>query len=283
MQGAGAIKSWTFPTGTLGALTAAAADRARAVVPNAAAIFERARARPRSPAFAAALRGPSVALITEVKRASPSKGAIAAGLDAARQAQLYEAGGAAAVSVLTEPDRFGGSLDDLDAVVGAVSIPVLRKDFIVHPVQLWEARAAGASAALLIVRSLAPGQFEDLLAAAADIGLEALVEVRDRDELARALDAGATIIGVNNRNLETLVIDTANAPSIIPHIPPGVIAVAESGITAAGDMAAPAAAGADAVLVGSVISAAADAEAAVRALAGVVRVPRTHRHGGAHV
>ncbi|MFN9424437.1 indole-3-glycerol phosphate synthase TrpC, partial [Gemmatimonas sp.] len=199
------------------------------------------------------------------------KGAIAPGLDARVQAAAYVAGGAAAISVLTEPTRFGGDLADLRAVSHAVPVPVIRKDFLVHPVQLWEARAAGASAALLIVRSLSPDALPRLMDAAAAAGLATLVEVRTLGELDRALAAGASVIGVNNRDLETLVIDPATAPTLVPCIPAECIAVAESGLRTPGDLAPAAAAGADAVLVGSAISAAADPAAEVRALAGVAR------------
>lgn len=236
----------------------------------------RARAGDRSPAlpFAAALRGPAVRVIAEVKRASPSKGTIAPGLDAIAQAALYVQGGAAAISVLTEPSRFGGSLSDLDDVASRVAVPVIRKDFIVAPVQLWEARAAGASAALLIVRALAPGVLQRLMDAAREIGLGILVEIRDEAELDRAVGVGATVIGVNNRNLETLVIDAATAPRIIPRIPAACIAVAESGMQRVEDIGPAASAGADAILVGSAISAAADPAAAVAALAAVPRRAR---------
>jgi indole-3-glycerol phosphate synthase len=274
VQGAVAPKNWVFPTGTLGELTADAHDRADMLAAETDRLKARALDAPAVPSFRAALRGRTIRLITEVKRASPSKGAIAAGLNAATQALAYQAGGAAAISVLTEPKRFGGALADLHEVAAAVSIPALRKDFIVHPAQLYEARAHGAAAALLIVRSLSPRELDALMLACHDVGLDALVEVRDENELARAIAAGANIIGVNNRNLETLHIDTSNAPRIIPAIPATIIAVAESGITCAADMDAPARAGADAVLVGSIISAASDPEASVRALAHIPRVAR---------
>ena len=228
--------------------------------------------------FAAGLRGDSVRLIAEIKRSSPSKGAIALGLNAVDQARLYVAGGAAAISVLTEPEKFGGALSDLDDVSKAVAVPTLRKDFIVHPVQLWEARANGASAALLIVRSLSPAKLTELMDTALECGLETLVEVRDEFELERALNAGARVVGVNNRNLETLEIDVTVAPRIIAHIPARVVAVAESGISTLADLNAPAKAGADAALIGSSISASADPEAAVRALASVTRVERPQTH-----
>lgn len=222
-------------------------------------------------AFAAALRGPMIRLIAEVKRASPSKGAINPAIDASAQADHYVAGGAAAISVLTEETRFGGSLDDLAAVSMRVGVPVIRKDFLVHPVQLWEARVRGASAALLIVRALSPDELPMLMDAARECGLATLVEVRDQRELDRALDVGATVIGVNNRNLETLAIDPATAPTLIPQIPVHCVAVAESGMRLAEDVAASARAGADAILVGSAVSASDAPAAAVRALAGIPR------------
>ncbi len=262
---------WSFPGGTLGALTHEAHERAGAVAATLNELRARATDLPPALPFAASLRGPCLRVIAEVKRASPSKGAIAPDLDARVQAAAYVAGGAAAISVLTEPTRFGGDLADLRAVSHAVPVPVIRKDFLVHPVQLWEARAAGASAALLIVRSLSPDALPRLMDAAAAAGLATLVEVRTLGELDRALAAGASVIGVNNRDLETLVIDPATAPTLVPCIPAECIAVAESGLRTPGDLAPAAAAGADAVLVGSAISAAADPAAEVRALAGVAR------------
>ncbi len=274
MQAISSTHRWTPPTGTLGELTRAAHERAAVVAPQLTELRAAARdAAPTHP-FAAALRRATIAVIAEVKRASPSKGAIAPGLDAAAQGEAYVAGGAVAISVLTEPARFGGALADLARVTGRVQAPVIRKDFLVHPVQLWEARAAGASAALLIVRSLSPEELERLLDAAQEAGLETLVEVRNEAELARALAMHARVIGVNNRNLETLVIDTDTAPQLIPQIPADRIAVAESGMREVADLALAAAAGADAVLVGSAISASADPASAVRALSGVARRDR---------
>ena len=276
MQAFFSARPWSFPEGTLGALTRQAHERALAVTGTVAELRAKAANAPPVRPFDAALRGDHLRVIAEVKRASPSKGAIAPGLDAAEQARAYVSGGAAAISVLTEPTRFGGALADLAAVAEAVAVPAIRKDFLVHPVQLWEARAAGASAALLIVRSLADDELARLVEAAAEVGVATLVEVRDLGELDRALAVGATVIGVNNRNLETLVIDPATAPSIIPCIPAACIAVAESGMRNTDDMQAAAAAGADAVLVGSAISAASDPSGEVRQLASVMRrgVPR---------
>jgi indole-3-glycerol phosphate synthase len=265
---------WSPATGTLGRLTHAAHQRAEALAHTLPALRERASARPAPPSFADALRRPSLAVIAEIKRASPSKGAIAPTLDARTQALAYAAGGAAAISVLTEPSEFGGSLDDLAAVADGVSIPVLRKDFIVHPVQIWEARANGAAAVLLIARALAPEALAALHREAEQAGLAVLVEVRDEAELQRALDIGATIIGVNNRNLETLVIDPATAPRVIRSMPSNIIAIAESGMSRPEDALAAQAAGADALLIGSAISAAADPMLAVSAFASLPRQPR---------
>ncbi len=274
MQAFSSSPAWVPPVGTLGELTRAAFLRAESVTPQLDEL--RARAADQSPAwpFAAVLRADAVRVIAEVKRASPSKGAINPSLDAAEQAARYVAGGASAISVLTEPTRFGGSLQDLADVSRRVAAPVIRKDFIVAPVQLWEARAAGASAALLIVRALAPELLVRLADCAQEAGLAVLVEVRDEQELARALGIDAAVIGVNNRNLETLVIDPQTAPWLIRSIPSTSMAVAESGMRRVEDVLPAAAAGADAILVGSAISAADDPEVAVRALS---RVPRQAR------
>ncbi len=272
---------WTFPSGTLGDLTRRAHERAAVVRSTLPELRSAARDLPDAPAaadaFAAALRGQTVRVIAEVKRASPSKGAINAGINAAAQAEHYVAGGAAAISVLTEPTRFGGSLHDLSAVAARVGVPAIRKDFLVHPVQLWEARVHGATAALLIVRALSPDELPRLMDAARECGLATLVEIRDEAELERALAVGATVIGVNNRNLETLIIDPSTAPALIPRIPVHCIAVAESGMQRVDDIAPSALAGADAILVGSAISASADPAASVRALSEVTRSTTARR------
>ena len=239
--------------------------------PRADELARRAQQAPKVVSLAAALRSDSVALIAEVKRRSPSKGAIAPGLDASTQARAYAQGGAAAISVLTEPDHFGGSEDDLVSVRSAVSVPALKKDFHVQPIQLVEARALGASAALLIMRALSPERFRELMDCGRALDLELLVEVRDEAELERAVEGGATMIGVNNRDLETLLIDGTTAERIVPKIPRSIVAVAESGIQSRDDVTRYAGFGADAVLVGSSISAAPDPVAATRALAGVPR------------
>lgn len=237
--------------------------------------IERAAAQ-RAPAerFGAALRRDQVGIIAEIKRRSPSVGAIQPSLDPATLARAYRDGGAAAVSVLTETDFFGGAVADLTAVTAAVQVPVLRKDFIVDDVQLLEARAAGAAAALLIVRILAPEQLGSLLRFAASIGLEALVETHGRGELCTALDQGATIVGVNSRDLDTLVIDAPHAWQLLAEVPPQVIAVAESGMSTVDDVRAAAAAGADAVLIGSALAGSTRPGERVGELTGVVRLAR---------
>jgi indole-3-glycerol phosphate synthase len=265
---------WTPPGGTLGTICRESEARATALKPQASALERAARAELPAPSLRAALRGESVRVIAEVKRRSPSKGAIAPTLDAAGQARSYGAGGAAAISVLTEPAHFGGEPDDLRRVRRAVALPILRKDFHVRPIQLVEARALGASGALLIARALAPDLLREMLATAHAMDLEVLVEIQDEAELELALAEGASLIGVNNRNLETLVIDPRNAERLIPRIPADVVAVAESGISTAEDVARYAACGADAVLVGSSISAAADPIAATHGLTAVRRIPR---------
>jgi indole-3-glycerol phosphate synthase len=259
------------PSGVLGELVAAARERAARLAERRSELERMASGAAAAPPFAAALRRPTVAVIAEVKRRSPSKGDIAPGLSAAAQSRAYAEGGAAALSILTEPDRFGGSPDDVPAANAAVDgrIPVLRKDFLVEPLQLVEARALGASAALLIARAVTPTRLTELQRTAGDLGLETLVEVRDERELDAALAAGARVVGVNNRDLETLAIDAATSDRILPLIPPALVRVYESGVSSVNDVLRAALLGADAVLVGSTISAAADPAAAVRALAGV--------------
>jgi indole-3-glycerol phosphate synthase len=269
-----AFSVWSPPGGTLGRIVAEAGERARLLAGDARELERRAEQALAAPPFAAALRGETVAVIAEVKRRSPSKGDIAPGLSAVDQAIAYERGGAVAVSVLTEPQHFGGSLDDLAAVRSRVTLPLLRKDFIVDRLQLVEARGAGASAVLLIARALAPETLVALAEEARALSLETLIEVRDRAELARALDAGADAIGINNRDLETLVIDETTSLRLLPLVPSDRPAVAESGMRTREDVERVAAAGADAVLVGSSLSGVADPAGAVAALATVRTVER---------
>jgi indole-3-glycerol phosphate synthase len=222
------------------------------------------------PSFRAALRKGNVAVIAEVKRRSPSAGPIREDLDPAERATLYAEHGAAAISVLTDGPYFGGSIQDLRAAVQCCSIPVLRKDFILDEVQILEARAAGAAAVLLIVRALG-SRLQPLLRYAADLRLDALVEVHTAEELATALEAGASIIGVNSRDLDTFEIDVESAWKIVARVPAGCIAVAESGMAGPKDVRRAAAAGADAVLIGTALSAAVSPEGLLHDLAGVVR------------
>lgn len=214
----------------------------------------------------AVLRQGGVGVVAEVKRSSPSKGALAAIDDPAVLAQAYERGGARCISVLTEQQRFGGSLDDLAAVRAAVDIPVLRKDFIVTSYQLWEARAYGADMALLIVAALEQSALVSLVERAESIGLLPLVEVHDAVEVQRAVDAGAKVIGVNARDLRTLQVDQGVFARVAPSIPETIVRIAESGVRNAQDLLAYAAAGADAVLVGEALVTHADPAAAVQEL-----------------
>ena len=192
----------------------------------------------------------AVQVIAEVKRSSPSKGALAAIADPAGLARDYESGGASVISVLTEPRRFGGSLADLAAVRNAVDVPVLRKDFVLTSYQVWEARAYGADMVLLIVAALEQPALISLVERVHSLGMAALVEVHDGEEVDRAVDAGARIIGVNCRNLHTLEVDRAVFARVAPLIPNGVLRVAESGIRGPHDVLGFARSGADAVLVG---------------------------------
>ncbi|SNS42057.1 indole-3-glycerol phosphate synthase [Micrococcales bacterium KH10] len=195
----------------------------------------------------------ALAVIAEVKRSSPSKGALAPIADPAALAAEYEAGGASMVSVLTEERRFGGSLADLAAVRAVVDVPILRKDFIVTPYQVWEARAYGADVVLLIVAALEQTVLESLLDRVHSLGMAALVEVHTVEEVERAVAAGARIIGVNVRNLKTLDVDRDVFAKVVPAIPSHVIKIAESGVRGPHDVVEYARAGADAVLVGEAL------------------------------
>ncbi len=209
-----------------------------------------ASSRPPALDGVAALLRPGVAVIAEVKRSSPSKGALAAIADPAALAEDYEAGGASVISVLTEQRRFGGSLADLQAVRARVSVPLLRKDFVVSSYQLWEGRAFGADLSLLIVAALEQEALVSLVERSHSLGMTALVEVHDEAELERAQAAGARVIGVNARDLKTLEVDRSVFGRLSPLIPDGVVKVAESGVRGPHDLLAYAAVGADAVLVG---------------------------------
>ena len=209
-------------------------------------------------------RDGAVKIISEVKRSSPSKGALAAIPDPAALASTYEAGGASVISVLTEQRRFNGSLADLDAVRAAVDIPILRKDFIVTPYQIHEARAHGADLVLLIVAALEQNVLVSLLERTRSLGMEALVETHSRLEALRAMEAGASIIGVNARNLKTLEVDRSTVEQVIDVIPQDVVAVAESGVANAHDVFEYAKWGADAVLVGEALVTSGDPRASIQ-------------------
>ena len=238
---------------SINALARADFEERRSQVPLAAlerTIDETAPALDPIPGFTR----PGLSVIAEVKRSSPSKGALATIADPAALAAEYEAGGAAAISVLTEKHRFNGSLADLDAVRARVGIPVLRKDFMVDPYQVYEARAHGADIILLIVASFADDAPLVVLKREAEaLGMTCLVEAHTAEEVSRAIDLGASVIGVNNRNLKTLEVDTAMFGALVGAIPDGVVKVAESGILTPQDAAAAARAGADVVLVGEAL------------------------------
>jgi indole-3-glycerol phosphate synthase len=223
------------------------------------------------PAFGPALQGTEVGVIAEVKRRSPSAGAIQPGLDPVAHAIAYQMGGARVVSVLTEADHFGGSLEDLARVAAAVNLPVLRKDFILDELQLLEARVAGASAVLLIARALPGGRLQALAAEAQGLGLGTLIEVHTEAEVDQALAASPSAVGVNSRDLATFTIDLRVAELLVKMIPRAVPAVAESGIETRDDVVRMAAAGADLVLVGTALARERDPAGAVRRLAGVAR------------
>lgn len=227
----------------------------------------------------AVLRGDGVSVIAEVKRRSPSKGDLADISDPAALASEYVAGGAHVISVLTEERRFGGSLGDLDAVRAAVDVPILRKDFVISSYQLCEARAHGADIALLIVAALEQSALVSLIERTQSLGMTALVEVHDAEEVARALDAGATVIGVNARDLRTLEVDRTQFMRVAPLIPDSCIKIAESGVRDRQDLLAYAQAGADAVLVGESLVTHGDPRAAVHDLvtAGAHPAVRGHR------
>jgi indole-3-glycerol phosphate synthase len=231
--------------------------------------------RPDPLPWVVALRARTPAVIAEVKRRSPSAGAIAPA-DAADQARSYERGGAAAVSVLTEPRYFGGSLDDLRAVRDAVSVPLLRKDFLVHPDQVLEARAAGADAVLLIAAAIDDRELAALLDAARRLGMGTLLETHSNEDLERALATGAAVIGVNARDLESLDVDVDGALERIRGIPRDRVAVFESGVTSPDDVTAAVSAGASVVLVGEALMRSDDPAPMIDALRGRT-VARTSR------
>jgi indole-3-glycerol phosphate synthase len=216
----------------------------------------------------------NVKVIAEVKRRSPSKGWLNEGLDVAQLARAYADGGATAISVLTDTEHFAGSLEDLDTVRDAVSLPLLRKDFTVSANDVLDAADAGASAVLLIVSALSDEELEEFLGVADAVGLDAVVEVHDRDQAKRGLDSGARIIGVNQRNLHTFEVDRDNAARVIESLPTSIVTVCESGLGTSEDVARAAEAGFDAVLVGEAFVTAPQVADVVRAFSSVPLVAR---------
>jgi indole-3-glycerol phosphate synthase len=229
----------------------------------------KAAAREKAPPldFAAALKGKNIRLIAEVKRASPSRGALKPDLDAVSLAETYARCGAAAISVLTEGHYFGGSGEDLKAIRHKLpKIPLLRKDFILKPYQVFESRAWGADALLLIVAILDDSQLKELLSLSRELGMQCLVEVHSQEELKRALAGGARIIGINNRNLDTLAVDIDVTPRLRPLIPPERVVVSESGIKGRGDIQRLRKLGVNAVLIGEALVTASDVAAKIKEL-----------------
>jgi indole-3-glycerol phosphate synthase len=253
-----------------------AAHRARAAADDRALpdLVEQAASTPPPRDFAGALGGDGLSCIAEVKRRSPSKGDLDPGLQPDLVAKDYLAGGASCLSVLTDEDFFGGSQADLVAAREASGLPVLRKDFTVQEADVVDARLMGADAVLLIAAALSDAELVACADRAASLGLAALVEVHDEEELARALDAGAALVGVNQRDLRTFEVDRARACAMAARIPPGVLAVAESGIRDADDARRLAEAGYDAILVGETLVRAQDRPAQLRALVGHPVAPR---------
>lgn len=222
--------------------------------------------RPAARDFAAALRKPGIGLIAEAKKASPSRGLLCPDFDAVRLATTYEKSGAAAVSVLTEAEYFLGSLDYLTDVKEAVSVPILRKDFIFDPYQVYESAAIGADALLLIVAMLTGAQLKKLHGLTTGLGLQALVEVHDEKEMERAAVAGASMIGINNRDLKTFEVDLGVTEKLAPLAPPEAVVVSESGIKTREDIKRLEAYGADAVLIGETLVTCDDIPGTIREL-----------------
>ena len=223
---------------------------------------------PRGRPFSEALIDEGISLIAEMKRASPSQGPIRPAASVADVVRAYQSAGARAVSVLTEPTHFGGSLDDLVEARAACDLPLLRKDFVVDEYQVLEARAAGADAVLLIVAALGRERLPELMAAASDLGMDSLVEVHDEDEVEVAVEAGAEVIGINNRDLHSLDVDPGTTFRLLADVPAGTVVVAESGITERGHVAELEDAGVDAILVGDALMRADDPATAIRELLG---------------
>jgi indole-3-glycerol phosphate synthase len=226
--------------------------------------------------FNEALVRPGLSLIAEFKRRSPSAGEIAAAAVVADQVGAYERGGAAALSILTDEPHFGGSLEDLRAARAACGLPIIRKDFIVDPYQLYEAAVNGADAVLLIVRALDDEALRSLYEQARSLDLDCLVEVHDGAELERALEAGAEVIGINNRDLDEQRVDIGTTFELMTDVPAGKTVVAESGISGRDELEELERVGVDAVLIGGALMSAADPEAKTRELAGADECTREH-------
>ncbi len=250
----------------LASILEAADVRAAKAQLNVDALVVAAQGQDPTRGFARVLGAPGLGVVAEIKRRSPSAGDIDPTLDPVARAMAYETGGADAISVLTEPDFFGGSLEDLAAVRDSVSIPVLRKDFTRNEAQVWEARAAGADAVLIIVATLDQPVVEGLVDLSRDIGIDAIVEVHDANEVQRADAAGASIIGVNNRDLATFRTDLAVAEKLAPLLPPGVLSIGESGVSSVAGAQRMHSAGYDAILVGEALVRSDDPSSFVTAL-----------------
>lgn len=254
---------------TIVAATERIVEARREREPLAALERRAASARPRGTEFEAALGlTERVNVIAECKRRSPSKGVLAADYDPVRIAEQYEQGGAAAISVLTEPTFFDGTLEHLTAVRSSVAVPLLRKDFVVDEYQLFEARAAGADAVLLIVAALEQTELTTLQKRAWELELATLVEVHDEAELARAVDSGARVIGVNNRNLRTLAVDVSASDRLAARVPGDVLAVSESGLKSREELEHLASAGYRAFLIGERFMTDPNPAGAIRTLTG---------------
>lgn len=255
-----------YDAGMLDRIVADAGERVRPLVQREDRLREEAAQAPPARDFAGCLGAPGLSVIAEVKRRSPSAGPIAPALDVEAVATAYRDGGAAALSVLTEPVHFGALPSDLGEARRVSGLPVLRKDFIVHTAQVWESRVMGADAILLIVAALEQGTLEQLLACAHEAGLAALVEVHTASEAIRAVDAGASIIGVNNRDLRTFEVDLETAERLFGAVDSSAVTVAESGVSTPEAAARMSAAGYDAVLVGEAAVRSSDPAAFVAAL-----------------
>ena len=241
-----------------------------------AELESRLSARGEDRPFNEALTRPGLSLIAEFKRRSPSRGDIAANADVATQVGAYERGGAAALSVLTDEPHFGGSLEDLRAAREACGLPIIRKDFIVDPYQLYEAAVHGADAVLLIVRALSDDDLAYLYEQARALDLDCLVEVHDAEELERALAVDAEVIGINNRDLDEQQVDIATTFELMPDVPAGKTVVAESGISGRGELEELERVGVDAVLIGGALMDAPDPESKTRELTGFDDATREH-------